>query len=86
MKRKQGAPEPLSEEHFARLKRKAGIPVDENEQPAKTATPKRRRTATKKASVATKGKKSLVESDSENDLPIQTELDNRCYPVSVLFP
>ena len=26
--KKQGAPEPLSEEHFARLKRKAGLPVD----------------------------------------------------------
>lgn len=26
--KKQGAPEPLSEEHFARLKRKAGLPAD----------------------------------------------------------
>ncbi|EFW98725.1 nucleolar RNA methyltransferase [Grosmannia clavigera kw1407] len=28
MGKKQGAPEPLSEEHFAKLKRKAGLPVD----------------------------------------------------------
>ncbi|KZZ98476.1 tRNA (cytosine-5-)-methyltransferase NCL1 [Moelleriella libera RCEF 2490] len=45
MKRKQGAPEPLSEQHFARLKRKAGLPVD----PPLTEAPekKRRRTAKK---------------------------------------
>ncbi|PFH60032.1 hypothetical protein XA68_11553 [Ophiocordyceps unilateralis] len=41
MSRKQGPPEALSEEHFARLKRKAGLPVD---RPAE-APKKRRRTA-----------------------------------------
>ena len=39
--KKQGAPEPLSEAHYARLKRKAGLPVD-----APTEAPqKKRRTA-----------------------------------------
>ncbi|KAG6045266.1 hypothetical protein E4U39_002551 [Claviceps sp. Clav50 group G5] len=42
MGRKQGAPEPLSEEHFARLKRKAGLPVDA---PTESSDNKRRRTA-----------------------------------------
>lgn len=74
MKRKQGAPEPLSEEHFARLKRKAGIPVDEDEQPTKTAAPKRRRT-TKKAAVVKKSKKALIESDIEDESPAQDDLD-----------
>ncbi|KAG5949203.1 hypothetical protein E4U53_005946 [Claviceps sorghi] len=41
MGRKQGAPEPLSEEHFAKLKRKAGLPVDT---PSETQDNKRRRT------------------------------------------
>ncbi|KAG6001607.1 hypothetical protein E4U21_004010 [Claviceps maximensis] len=41
MGRKQGAPEPLSEEHFARLKRKAGLPVDT---PSESSDNKRRRT------------------------------------------
>ena len=41
MGKKQGAPEPLSEAHFARLKRKAGLPV---ETPAEAPTVKKRRT------------------------------------------
>ncbi|KAG6033476.1 rRNA (cytosine-C5-)-methyltransferase nop2 [Claviceps citrina] len=41
MGRKQGAPEPLSEEHYAKLKRKAGLPVDT---PTETSDNKRRRT------------------------------------------
>ncbi|KAI1764324.1 cytosine-5--methyltransferase NCL1 [Hypoxylon sp. FL1150] len=41
--RKQGPPEPLSEEHYARLKRKAGIPVDET--PAEAPNKKKRKTA-----------------------------------------
>lgn len=40
--KKQGPPEALSEEHFARLKRKAGLPVDE---PTDSAPQKKRRTA-----------------------------------------
>lgn len=40
MKRKQGAPEPLSEEHYAKLKRRAGLPVDI---PTETSDNKRRR-------------------------------------------
>ncbi|CAK7197722.1 rRNA (cytosine-C5-)-methyltransferase nop2 [Sporothrix eucalyptigena] len=39
--KKQGAPEPLSEEHFARLKRKAGLPVDTPA--ASTEAPSKRR-------------------------------------------
>ncbi|KAI1860780.1 uncharacterized protein JN550_011242 [Neoarthrinium moseri] len=49
---KQGPPEPLSEEHFARLKRKAGLPVDDV--PAAARNNKKRRTA--KEPVAPKGK------------------------------
>ncbi len=41
MGKKQGAPEPLSEAHFAKLKRKAGLPV---ETPAESPTVKKRRT------------------------------------------
>ncbi|KOS19342.1 putative ribosomal RNA methyltransferase nop2 [Escovopsis weberi] len=43
MKRKQGPPEPLSEEHFAKLKRKAGLPVDDVPA-AEPAARKKRRT------------------------------------------
>ncbi|RYP68809.1 hypothetical protein DL771_006427 [Monosporascus sp. 5C6A] len=39
--KKQGPPEPLSEEHFAKLKRKAGLPVDDI--PAEEAPSKKRR-------------------------------------------
>ncbi|ORY64483.1 NOL1/NOP2/sun family-domain-containing protein [Pseudomassariella vexata] len=41
--KKQGAPEPLSEEHFARLKRKAGLPVDDT--PRDAPSKKKRRTS-----------------------------------------
>ena len=41
--KKQGPPTPLSEEHFAKLKRKAGLPVDDP--PAKAPYSKRRRTS-----------------------------------------
>ncbi|OIW32789.1 NOL1/NOP2/sun family putative RNA met [Coniochaeta ligniaria NRRL 30616] len=41
MGKKQGAPEPLSAEHFAKLKRKAGIPVDDT--PADSPAKRRRR-------------------------------------------
>ncbi|KAH8913092.1 NOL1/NOP2/sun family putative RNA met [Coniochaeta sp. PMI_546] len=41
MGKKQGAPEPLSAEHFAKLKRKAGIPVDDS--PADAPAKRRRR-------------------------------------------
>jgi ribosomal RNA methyltransferase Nop2 len=40
--KKQGAPEALSEEHFARLKRKAGLPVDP---PVEAPEKKKRKTA-----------------------------------------
>jgi ribosomal RNA methyltransferase Nop2 len=43
--KKQGAPEPLSEEHFANLKRKKGLPVDDT--PAEARSTKRRRASTK---------------------------------------
>ncbi|KAF4582081.1 tRNA (cytosine-5-)-methyltransferase NCL1 [Ophiocordyceps camponoti-floridani] len=51
MSRKQGPPEALSEEHFARLKRKAGLPVDRPSEEPK----KRRRTA--KGAEAKKGER-----------------------------
>ncbi|KAI0125006.1 NOL1/NOP2/sun family protein [Xylariales sp. AK1849] len=41
---KQGPPEPLSKEHFARLKRKAGIPVSDDV-PSEPRNSKKRRTA-----------------------------------------
>jgi ribosomal RNA methyltransferase Nop2 len=43
--KKQGAPEPLSEEHFANLKRKKGLPVDDV--PAEVRSSKKRRTSNK---------------------------------------
>lgn len=43
--KKQGAPEPLSEEHFANLKRKKGLPVDDT--PAEAPSTKKRRTHNK---------------------------------------
>lgn len=42
--KKQGPPEPLSEEHFARLKRKAGLPVDDV--PAEAPKKKQRKAST----------------------------------------
>ncbi|KAL2882412.1 rRNA (cytosine-C5-)-methyltransferase nop2 [Colletotrichum sp. CLE4] len=47
--KKQGAPEPLSEAHFARLKRKAGLPVEPVEAPE---VKRRRRGAATKANAA----------------------------------
>ncbi|AEO66195.1 ba584803-908e-4f21-a6f0-e68552ca3ec7 [Thermothielavioides terrestris] len=43
--KKQGPPEPLSEEHFANLKRKKGLPVDDV--PAEAPSSKKRRTTAK---------------------------------------
>ncbi|KAL2176068.1 NOL1/NOP2/sun family-domain-containing protein [Thermothelomyces heterothallicus CBS 202.75] len=43
--KKQGPPEPLSEEHFANLKRKKGLPVDDV--PTEDRSSKKRRTSTK---------------------------------------
>ncbi|KAL2015262.1 hypothetical protein VTK56DRAFT_5932 [Thermocarpiscus australiensis] len=43
--KKQGPPEPLSEEHFANLKRKKGLPVDDP--PAEAPSNKKRRTSSK---------------------------------------
>ncbi|KAL8392312.1 hypothetical protein RB595_002488 [Gaeumannomyces hyphopodioides] len=50
--KKQGMPEPLSEEHFANLKRKKGIPVDD--QPAAEARSSKKRRTSKKAEQAPK--------------------------------
>ncbi|KXH48155.1 NOL1/NOP2/sun family protein [Colletotrichum simmondsii] len=47
--KKQGAPEPLSEAHFAKLKRKAGLPVEPVEAPE---VKRRRRGAAPKANAA----------------------------------
>lgn len=43
--KKQGPPEPLSEAHFANLKRKKGLPVDDT--PVEAPSNKKRRTSTK---------------------------------------
>lgn len=52
--KKQGAPEPLSEAHFAKLKRKAGLPADP---PAEIQERKKRRTSGgKDAAAKTNGK------------------------------
>ena len=53
--KKQGPPEPLSEEHFANLKRKKGLPVDDA--PADVSSNKRRRTSKKPASKPENGVK-----------------------------
>jgi ribosomal RNA methyltransferase Nop2 len=45
IKKKQGAPEPLSEEHYTNLKRKTGLSV--NDPPAKAPSIKKRRISTK---------------------------------------
>ncbi|CAG9979468.1 unnamed protein product [Clonostachys byssicola] len=63
--KKQGPPQPLSEEHFAKLKRKAGLPVDapteapENKRrrTAKKPEPKSNGSASKKSGSASKGSK-----------------------------
>jgi len=51
LKKKQGAPEPLSEEHFANLKRKAGLPADG----PLASSSKKRRTTSKTEAPKTKG-------------------------------
>jgi 25S rRNA (cytosine2870-C5)-methyltransferase len=56
-KRKQGPPEPLSEEHFAKLKRKAGLPL---EKPAAVSPAKKRRTAEQPAKSSFNGSTKLV--------------------------
>ena len=53
--KKQGPPELLSEEHFANLKRKKGLPVDDT--PAEVSTNKRRRTSKKPAAKPENGVK-----------------------------
>lgn len=83
MSRKQGAPEPLSEEHYARLKRKAGLPAD---RPAEAPEKKRRRTAAKggkpadkkaqpKAGGRSKAKAVLPEPDDSSDGGLGDEFD-----------
>ncbi|OHE99240.1 NOL1/NOP2/sun family protein [Colletotrichum orchidophilum] len=57
--KKQGAPEPLSEAHFARLKRKAGLPVE----PVEAPEVKRRRRAAPKANAAAAKKQDAKKSN-----------------------
>ncbi|KAL7925404.1 NOL1/NOP2/sun family putative RNA met [Trichoderma austrokoningii] len=54
MKRKQGMPEALSEDHFANLKRKAGLPVEPPVEKASLSSNKKRKTAAKKPEPAPK--------------------------------
>ncbi|KAK1702841.1 NOL1/NOP2/sun family-domain-containing protein [Colletotrichum lupini] len=58
--KKQGAPEPLSEAHFARLKRKAGLPVEPVEAPE---IKRRRRGAAPKANAAAAKKQDAKKSN-----------------------
>ncbi|UQC74584.1 NOL1/NOP2/sun family protein [Colletotrichum lupini] len=58
--KKQGAPEPLSEAHFARLKRKAGLPVEPVEAPE---VKRRRRGAAPKANAAAAKKQDAKKSN-----------------------
>lgn len=85
MKRKQGPPEPLSEEHFARLKRKAGLPVDDI--PPSSGPTKKRKTAKKTSDAKANGRQAagiksspVVEenapsSDSDDASDLEDELD-----------
>ncbi|KAK9442038.1 tRNA (cytosine-5-)-methyltransferase NCL1 [Metarhizium brunneum] len=69
MKRKQGAPEPLSEAHYAKLKRKAGLPVDT---PTEAPDNKRRRTGKNgqpKANGASVKKAAAAPKKSNGDKP-----------------
>ena len=52
---KQGPPEPLSEAHYAKLKRKKGIPVDDT--PIEAPSSKKRRTAAKPEKATKNGAK-----------------------------
>lgn len=63
MGRKQGPPEALSEEHFARLKRKAGLPVDT---PAADSHEKKRRRTAKGADTEKKGAGKKAEPSKSN--------------------
>ncbi|KAI0602179.1 NOL1/NOP2/sun family-domain-containing protein [Biscogniauxia sp. FL1348] len=56
MKSQQRTYEPPSEEHFAKLKRKAGLPVDDVPTEAEAPTKKRRRTSKNAATVAAENK------------------------------
>ncbi|KAH6611141.1 nucleolar 2 [Trichoderma cornu-damae] len=83
MKRKQGMPDALSEEHFANLKRKAGLPVEPPVEKASLSNKKRKTArgaaaavvkkpepAPKKASVKSNGKAKKLpepEEDSEDE-------------------
>ncbi|KAI3555482.1 NOL1/NOP2/sun family protein [Colletotrichum abscissum] len=58
--KKQGAPEPLSEAHFAKLKRKAGLPVEPVEAPE---VKRRRRGAAPKANAAAAKKQDAKKSN-----------------------
>jgi ribosomal RNA methyltransferase Nop2 len=70
---KQGPPEPLSEAHFARLKRKAGLPVDDV--PAETYSKKKRRTSkeiTKKNGSTKGGAKTNGQLNGPKSAPAKT--------------
>lgn len=88
MKRKQGMPEALSEEHFANLKRKAGLPVEPPVEKASLSNKKRKTTkgaavakkpepAPKKASAKkSNGKaKKLPEPEEDSDEEMDDEFD-----------
>ncbi|KAK1707970.1 NOL1/NOP2/sun family-domain-containing protein [Colletotrichum acutatum] len=63
--KKQGAPEPLSEAHFAKLKRKAGLPVEPVEAPEKSNGAKAGKPAPKAANGRGKKAPQPVDSDEE---------------------
>jgi 25S rRNA (cytosine2870-C5)-methyltransferase len=75
MKKKQGIPEALSEEHYAKLKRKAGLPVDDP--PAKPASAKRRKTskAHEPPKSKSKSRRKSPTPESDSDEVIDDEFD-----------
>ncbi|KAH0495296.1 hypothetical protein TgHK011_008859 [Trichoderma gracile] len=91
MKRKQGMPEALSEEHFANLKRKAGLPVEPPAEKASLSNKKRKTAkgaagaaakkpepASKKAASAKsngKPKKKLPEPEEDEEMGDEFDLD-----------
>ncbi|EEY19102.1 Nop16-like protein NOP2 [Verticillium alfalfae VaMs.102] len=77
--KKQGPPEPLSEAHFAKLKRKAGLPVDE---PTEAPQNKRRRASKQQAAAppAKKAKSAKGTNGAKADAAVTPAVNPRSKP------
>ncbi|KAG7143946.1 hypothetical protein HYQ46_007318 [Verticillium longisporum] len=77
--KKQGPPEPLSEAHFAKLKRKAGLPVDE---PTEAPQNKRRRASKQQAAAqpAKKAKSAKGTNGAKADVAVTPAVNPRSKP------